>query len=94
MYLLRGWLGLAAQPLDIRAGWKPVAGWVLILGALFAFYDRLFGIFRPRNPSRRQPDPYTQAEAEIDAERKLRANGAVGSRGDLAGEGRPQAHIG
>ena len=77
MLVLRVWLGITAKPFDVDAGWKPLAGWMLIFFAFSACYDRLLGICRPnqRPLERTDPDPYTLAQTEIEVERKLRANG-------------------
>jgi len=76
MFLLRDWLGIPSQPFGVHAGWRPFAGWVLMLAMLLACYDHLLSIFRTNNRPPQDRDLYTRAQMEIALERELKAGGA------------------
>ena len=73
MFLLRDWLEIPSQPFGIRAGWRPFAGWVLMLAMLLGCYDHLLSIFRGNNRPPQDRDLYTPAQMEIALECELRA---------------------
>ena len=75
MFLLRDWLEIPSQPFGIRAGWRPFAGWVLMLAVLLGCYDRLLSIYRGNNRPPPDCDLYTRAQMEIALERELKAAG-------------------
>ena len=75
MFLLRDWLEIPSQPFGIHAGWRPFAGWVLMLAVLLGCYDHLLSFFRGNNRPPQDRDPYTRAQIEIALERELKAAG-------------------
>ena len=70
MQLLRYWLSIQSDPFNFHDGWKVNVAWILIFTAFLSFYDRMYRIIFQPSPSR-QPDPYTLAQAELNAERAL-----------------------
>jgi hypothetical protein len=69
--LLRYLLGISSQPTDIiniHSGWRVMTGWGIIIIALLALCHTVIRLFRPIEHEQGQ-DPYTLAQAEIQAER-------------------------
>jgi len=70
--LLRYLLNIPSQPLDIHSGWHVFTGWLVVYFALFSLCRAVILFFLPIT-QRRGPDPYTLAQAEIQAERSIQS---------------------
>lgn len=70
-FLLRYQLAIPSEPFAIHSGWRAIVGWSVVVFALASNFHAAIHFFRPIS-QRREPDPYTLAQAEIQAERSLK----------------------
>ena len=68
--VLRYLLSIPSQPLDFHSGWRVFIGWLVVYFALFSLCRAVILFFLPIT-QRREPDAYTLAQAEIQAERGI-----------------------
>lgn len=69
--LLRYLLAIPSEPFDIHSGWRAIVGWTVVVFALVSLFHAVIHFFRPISQPR-EPDSYTLAQAEIQAERAVK----------------------
>jgi len=78
LFPIRAWLAVPTAPFDLSSGWKPFAAWTLVFAGFASVYGTILHFFAPaERPS--QPDLYTVAQAEIEAERATSAESTTAS---------------